>query len=165
MSTEPNAGFLIAARPYLLVLVGILIGSAFTSLGFISYKLPSFSKESAQSAATYSGIVPKSDRLSVQNQKAGNTVTVESITVPPPGVWVAVHQVNISGLGNVIGAARVREPRTNVSVELLIPTEMNNQYAVVLYRDNGDDQFDRVSDSVYVDLDTGRRVEVRFSAN
>lgn len=104
-----------------------------------------------------------SGAIAVSNQPAGNSVLVDSVTVPPPGVWVAVREVNGSQLGNVLGAARVGAPRTNVTVPLLRATMPGQTYAVELYRDSGNDKFDLNSDSVYVDFDTGHRVVAYFN--
>jgi hypothetical protein len=91
----------------------------------------------------------------VDDQAAGLQVEIESVTVPPPGVWAAVREMDGSDLGNVLGAVRVKGPQTQVSVPLLRRTEAGASYAVELYRDNGDDQFDLANDSVYVDFDSG----------
>lgn len=100
--------------------------------------------------------------VSVLDQSFGDVVIVESITVPPPGVWVAVREVNGDDLGNVLGAVRITGPRSHVSVPLLRATEPGRSYAVELYRDNNGD-FDVTINSVYVDFDTGERVVAYFS--
>lgn len=105
----------------------------------------------------------ESGRVSVGDQEAGDTVRVDSITVPAPGVWVAVREVSGTTLGNVLGAARARAPSTEFIVPLLRSTNGAQTYAIVLYRDNGDDLFDLVSDSVYVDFDTGEPVVAPFA--
>jgi hypothetical protein len=102
--------------------------------------------------------LPKGGALSVSDQKAGAEVMIDSVTVPPPGVWLAVREVNGSDLGNVLGAVRVRGPHTGVSISLLRATEANRSYAVELYRDDNADAFDPSVNSVYVDFDTGARV-------
>ena len=106
---------------------------------------------------------PESTALSVGNQSAGDTVFVESVGVPPPGVWIAVREVNGNNLGNVLGAARVNSPRTAVSVSLLRATEPGRSYAVELYRDDNDGVFDPSANSVYVDFDTGARIVAYFT--
>lgn len=105
----------------------------------------------------------ESGALSVVNQSAGDSVAVESVTVPPPGVWVAVREIGGDGtLGNVLGAARVAGPRTNVTVPLLRATEPDRTYAIELYRDDNNGTFDPEKNSVYVDFNTGARVVVYF---
>lgn len=104
-----------------------------------------------------------SGAVSVSNQSAGASVLVDSVTVPPPGVWVTVQETHGNSLGNVLGATRVHGPLSNVVVSLLRNTEPNRTYAVVLYRSDGDGGlFNLKTDSVYVDFDSGKRVVVPF---
>ena len=85
------------------------------------------------------------------------------MTVPPPGVWVAVREVQGGDLGNVLGAARASGPRSNLSVPLLRATEPGHSYAVELYRDDNGGAFDPSVNSVYVDFTTGARVVEYFT--
>ena len=117
--------------------------------------------------ATTTGItsqqIPESGVVSAAGQPAGDSVVVESITVPPPGVWAAVREVNGNDLGNVLGAARVNGPRSSVVVPLLRATESGRPYAVELYRYDGNDSFDLASLSVYVDFNTGAPAVAYFT--
>ena len=106
---------------------------------------------------------PESGAISVADQSYGDTVVVESITVPPPGVWVAIREVNGVDLGNVLGALRVNGPRSAVSITLLRATEPHRAYAVELYRDDAGGAFDPAVNSVYVDLTTGVPAITRFT--
>lgn len=103
-----------------------------------------------------------SGAISVADQPSGSVVVVESVTVPPPGVWVAVREVHGSDLGNVLGAARVSGPRSGISISLLRATEPGRPYAVELYRNDGTAALDLSALSVYVDFDTGARVVSYF---
>ncbi len=105
---------------------------------------------------------PESGAVTVSDQGSGPTVTIDAITVPPPGVWIAVREMDGNNLGNVLGAVRVGGPRTNVSVPLLRATEPGRSYAVELYRDDNNGAFDPALNSVYVDFDTGTRVVAYF---
>ena len=107
--------------------------------------------------------VAESGAVSIADQPAGSSVTVESVTVPPPGVWVAVREMNGSDLGNVLGAVRVTGPRSNITIPLLRATEAGSTYAVELYRDDGNDEFNLSTDSVYVDFATGEPVIAYFT--
>lgn len=104
----------------------------------------------------------ESGAVSVSNQPAGGDVIVESVTVPPPGVWIAVRELNGGSLGNVLGAAKVGGPRSQISVPLLRATEPNSSYAIELYRDDNNGAFDPSANSVYVDFDTGAPVVAYF---
>jgi hypothetical protein len=106
----------------------------------------------------------KSSVIAVKDQPAGNEAVVESLTVRPPGVWIAVRDVHMSGdLGNTLGAARAGGPRTNFSIPLLRATQPGRSYAVELYRDDNNGNFDPSVNSVYVDFDTGARVVSYFT--
>jgi len=100
-------------------------------------------------------ITSQTGAVSAVSQKAGMSVRIESVTVMPPGVWVAVREVVGHDLGNVLGALRVGGPRTDMTVSLLRATIPGQRYAAMLYRDDGNGAFDLASDSVYIDLDTG----------
>lgn len=106
--------------------------------------------------------VPESGAISVADQLSGETVVVESVTVPPPGVWIAVREMNGAEFGNVLGAVRTNGPRTNLSIPLLRATEAGRDYAIQLYRDDGTGDFNPIVNSVYVDFDTGSRVVAYF---
>lgn len=105
----------------------------------------------------------ESGAISVTNQSSGDIVTVESVTVPPPGVWIAVREMNGNDLGNVLGAVRVSGPRVSVSVFLLRATEPGRSYAVELYREDGSGVFDLAANSVFVDFTTGEPVIAFFT--
>jgi hypothetical protein len=114
-------------------------------------------------ATSSSPFPPASGALTVSDQPAGESVRIESVTVPPPGVWVAVVELMPDGtLGNVLGAALARGPRSNLSVSLLRATLPGHRYAAVLYRDDGNGNFLLGEDSAYVDFDTGQRVVAPF---
>jgi len=141
------------------MLGALLVGAWFSNDGI---KLaPLFS--SFSTATTTGSGAPESGAVSVANQTPGENVVIESLTVPPPGVWVAVREANGNDLGNVLGAVRVIGPHSSVTVPLLRPTEPNRSYAVQLYRDDNNGTFDPAVNSVYVDFDTGARVVAYFS--
>ena len=120
------------------------------------FNFPAENIETAISQKKESGVI------SVTNQSSGDSVLVDSVTVPPPGVWIAVREVHGNDLGNVLGALRVNGPRSAVVVPLLRMTEPNNSYVVELYRDDADGLFDPAVNSVYIDFDTGVPVVVYF---
>lgn len=145
---------------------GVAVGLALAMLWFLH---DDFAKEpvapTGVSTSTQSGLLNNpSGAVAVSDQGAGDSVRIDSITVPPPGVWIAVRESSTSGLGNILGATRVHGPASAVTVSLLRATTPGRVYAVELYRDNGDTVFDINSDSVYVDFDTGARVVALFKA-
>lgn len=106
--------------------------------------------------------LPDSGAVAVLSQPAGSSVRVESLTVPPPGVWVAIREVVGKELRNVLGAVRIGGPKTDFSVPLLRDTLPGRTYAIELYRDDGSGSFNP-NMSAYVDFDTGKRVVEYFA--
>ncbi len=80
--------------------------------------------------------------VSVNNQSAGSSVIISSVTVPEIS-WVAIRENNNDVMGRILGAQKVF-PGTarDVIVELLRPTASQVMYATVIYKDNGDGEFD-----------------------
>lgn len=142
---------------------GIMFGVLLVGAWFFGGNIVSVPWQSSVDLATNTEPLPQgSGVISIIDQPSGSVVIVESVTVPPPGVWVAVREMHGSSLGNVLGATRVNGPRTNVSISLLRATEPGRPYAIELYRDDGTDIFDLSTLSVYVDFDTGARVIAYF---
>jgi hypothetical protein len=145
------------------VVAGFMLGVVVSVLFGLPSAFPILTTNTPVSASSTNPLPPNSGDVAVADQPAGNTVLVDSVTVPPPGVWVAVEEVNEDGtLGNVLGATLVGHPATNVSVALLRSTLPNQTYAVVLYRNDGDGQFNITNESLYVDFTTGQQVEELF---
>jgi len=107
---------------------------------------------------------PFDDLVTVADQDAGSFVMVDMVDIGAPGVWVVVHELKNGELWNALGAARVKGPAKNVRVDLLRNTTPGTTYAVVLYRDDGDEVYELHGDSVYVDFGSGARVSVPFTA-
>lgn len=143
---------------------GVMFGALLAGAWFFNNNTSFLSLPPALSLATSTtSNAPVSGTVSVTDQPSGDTVVVESVTVPPPGVWVAVREMQGDNLGNVLGAARASGPRSNLSVPLLRATEPGRSYAVELYRDDDNGAFDPSVNSVYVDFTTGSRVVAYFA--
>ncbi len=143
---------------------GLILGALLLTAWF--YATPATPPNAAAQAPAASSsplVSTPSGVVSVTDQPAGNTVTVASVTIPPPGVWVAVREVDDDALGNVLGAAHAGGPRTDFTVPLLRATVPGGTYAIELYRDGGSNTFDLSTDSVYVDFDTGQPVIAYFT--
>ncbi len=146
-------------------IAGIMLGALLTAAWFFdgSVRFAAPFTTAPPLASTTASFILESGAVFVADQPSGESVLVESVTVPPPGVWVAVREMNGRDLGNVLGAARVVGPHTNITVSLLRATEPSRSYAVQLYRDDNDGAFDPFANSVYVDFDTGARVVAYFT--
>lgn len=83
--------------------------------------------------------------LLVENQSAGASVEVTFVSVAWP-VWVAVRELKNGVQGNILGAARVGAGTNGTVVRLLRSTVAGGHYAVVLYRDIGDQTFNYKED-------------------
>ncbi len=89
---------------------------------------------------------PSVAAITVDNQKVGPSVMV-SLVSSDASAWVAVRENNNGLVGNILGAKRVDVGTTgNVEVPLLRSTEVGKSYFVVLFKDNGDRQFDFKTD-------------------
>ncbi len=162
------------ARNVLRFAFAVLLGAGIGVLGTLAatsgdWKAPALAlpqtdaEKLTVSAPPASALVPDaSGAVSVADQAAGDSVLIESVTVPPPGVWAVVHEYDGAERGNALGAERVHGPVSHVVVPLLRSTVPGMTYAVVLYRDNGDGVFNLADDSVYVDFDTGQPVVAPF---
>ncbi len=140
-------------------LSGFLIALVFVLGGDIRGDVPS----PPPTVDEFLGEGNESGAISVGDQPPGNEVFVESVTVPPPGVWVAVREMNGRELGNVLGAVRVPGPQGSFIIPLLRSTEPKRSYAIELYRNDNNGEYDPSKNSVYVDFDTGKRVVDYFT--
>ncbi|HQT82582.1 MAG TPA: hypothetical protein PLW99_00280, partial [Candidatus Paceibacterota bacterium] len=121
---------------------GVMLGVLLTGAWFLGGAASLTSPPSSALATTTPPVLSGSNAVSVADQPAGDAVTIESVTVPPPGVWVAVREMLGNDLGNVLGAARASGPRSNFVVPLLRGTEPGRTYAIELYRDDDNGAFD-----------------------
>lgn len=143
---------------------GFMIGLLFAGVWFAGHDFSSISPAPQASLSdNLKKTFSESGILAVSDQPAGNEVVVASVTVPPPGVWIAVREISGADLGNVLGAARVNGPRTAVTIPLLRATDPGLPYVAELYRDDGGSEFDPARNSVYIDFTTGSAVIAHFT--
>ena len=83
--------------------------------------------------------------VSVDDQRAGNLVFIKHTEVAKP-TWIAVREIVNDLIGNILGAGMITGVTDDVPVTLLRPTVAGGQYAVFLYQDDGDGQFDSKKD-------------------
>lgn len=101
--------------------------------------------------------------VSVEDQKPGNNVIVESLTLATNG-WVAIHDDNNGKPGHILGAHRFNAGTyAGQNVELLKETEDGKVYYAMLHADDGDKQFDYRVDLPVKD-ETGNIIMMRFVA-
>ena len=88
----------------------------------------------------------------VENQLEGDRVFIKEISLSDSG-WAVVHE-DMGGIpGNALGAQRFDKGVHTGTVDLLRNTNFDQTYYVLLYRDNGDREFDLETDSLVVDGD------------
>jgi len=99
------------------------------------------------------GVVVSSASARVSNQPAGKAVVVSGVDLPQES-WIVVHEVIAGHIANALGAAlRPSGMHENVIVDLLRQTEPENQYAIVLYADNGNRTFELRTDQPILNRD------------
>lgn len=93
--------------------------------------------------------VPDNSRigLTVLDQPAGKTVTVGGLSIVGKK-WVAVYDDQNGKPGWILGARRVHEGDTDALVELIRPegTTAGQVYYAAILNDDGDDEFNRLTD-------------------
>lgn len=86
--------------------------------------------------------------VSVANQAAGTTVTLDTATFPTEEGWVAVRSYPNGQLGSILGAVRYSKEQGLVPSEiaLVAPTTAGRDYAVVFFTEDGDRSFNLAND-------------------
>lgn len=95
-----------------------------------------------------------SGAISVANQKAGMSVTLDGATFPTEEGWVAVRTYPNGQLGSILGAARYSKVQGLIpsEVTLLAPTTAGRDYAVVFFSEDGDREFNLAHDAQVGDI-------------
>lgn len=89
----------------------------------------------------------------VTDQPAGTSVTLESATYPVSEGWIGVREYNNEQLGYILGVVRFSEAQGLVPAEIVLQraTTPGNEYAVVIFTEDGDYDFNLGTD---VQIDT-----------
>jgi len=96
--------------------------------------------------------LPMDDRglIQVNDQPAGTSVTLESATYPIPEGWIGVRDYDNGQLSFIKGVVRFSAAAGIVpeSIPLVAnaPTIAGQEYAIVVFSDNGDGQFNSAGD-------------------
>lgn len=88
----------------------------------------------------------------VADQKAGSTIVLESATYPVSEGWIGVREYNNEQLGYILGVVRFSESQGLVPSEIVLQrsTTAGKNYAIVIFTENGDFQFN-LADDVQID--------------
>jgi len=86
--------------------------------------------------------------IAVSNQKAGLSVALDSATYPVEEGWIGVRDYNNGQLSFIKGVVRFSAAAGRVpeSIPLQAPTIAGEEYAVVVFTDNGDNAFNTAGD-------------------
>lgn len=106
--------------------------------------------------------LPKGDgSVTVGEVKAGTNVALSSANYPVSEGWIGVRSYQDGRLGSILGVVRFSESQGLVPSEIVLqtPTRAGAQYAVVMYSEDGDRQFNLATD---VQID---QVFATFTAN
>lgn len=91
--------------------------------------------------------------VTVANQAASASITLESATYPVSEGWIGVREYNNDQLGYILGVVRFSESQGLVpdAIALQRATTPGNRYAVVIFTEDGDFEFSLAGD---VQIDT-----------
>jgi hypothetical protein len=110
--------------------------------------------------------IPKNVRegLTVKDQQASRQVSATGFSVRGTA-WIAIYDDQAGRPGWILGAARVHDGDTSITVDLLRPegTTAGATYYAALLSDDGDDEFNRLTD--LPPLSPDKVVIVSFMAN
>lgn len=91
--------------------------------------------------------------ITVEDQPAGTVITLENATYPVSEGWIGVREFDNEQLGFILGVVRFSESQGLVPENIILQraTTAGKQYAVVVYTEDGDRQFNLATD---VQIDT-----------
>ena len=89
----------------------------------------------------------------VPDQPASRSIELESATYPVSEGWIGVREFNNDQLGFILGVVRFSESQGLIPSEITLQrsTIPGNRYAIVIYEENGDFDFNLAED---VQIDT-----------
>ena len=127
-------------------LVGLVIGLGayfvWDNQGNLANRDVQDTKQGGKGDQTDSAMMESKNSVSVSDQLAGFAVQIDRATLAEDG-WIVIAEDVEGEPAYLLGASR-RDAGTyeNVDVELLRNTEEGNTYYAVIYKDDGDKQFD-----------------------
>jgi co-chaperonin GroES (HSP10) len=88
----------------------------------------------------------------IKDQAAGMSVAMDSATYPVKEGWIGVRSYTDDKLGRILGVVRFSESQGLVPSEIILqaPTKAGSKYAVVIFSENGDFDFN-LADDVQID--------------
>ena len=111
------------------------------------------SDAAAEEAAPQPELQVGDGEVTVNDQAASDSITLESATYPVSEGWIGVREYNNDQLGYILGVVRFSESQGLVpdAIALQRATTPGTKYAVVIFTENGDFEFNLAAD---VQIDT-----------
>lgn len=87
-------------------------------------------------------------RIDVSRQRPSDTIMITDASLYKGG-FIAIHSYSNQTIGDVVGVSEYLEPGEyqKLRVALKVPPERNMELIAVLYKDDGDGDFDVVADT------------------
>lgn len=87
-------------------------------------------------------------KIEIEDQKASRAIEMKSAEYPVKEGWIGVRQYDNDQLGKVLGVNRFSESQGLIpeKIELVSPTTAGHKYAIVIYQEDGDFDFDFAKD-------------------
>ena len=87
-------------------------------------------------------------KIVVNDQPASSAIMLESATYPVSEGWVGIRTYENDQLGYILGVVRFSEEQGLVPNQIVLqrPTTAGKEYAVVVYKENGDLEFNLAED-------------------
>jgi len=109
--------------------------------------------DSEEAAAPRPELQVGNGEIVVPDQAASASIELESATYPVSEGWIGVRQFNNDNLGYILGVVRFSESQGLIPSEITLqqPTTAGNRYAVVVFTEDGDLDFNLAGD---IQIDT-----------
>lgn len=132
--------------------IGLVLGSVATwsVLGSTAFSPTTFINSSNLLDDTVMATSTSPEYVIVDDQLAGSRVLIKEIALTDSG-WAVVHEDAGGVPGNALGAQRFDKGVHSGTIDLLRNTNVDRSYYVLLYRDNGDREFDLETDNLVID--------------
>ncbi len=145
------------------LIVGFLLGIWWKNYSISNATKSNYEQMGAASTSTVTALSPQKASVYVASQKAGSSVTVDSVSVSSPS-WVVITEDIDGKQARILGAQKVIPGEAKTQVDLLRATVAGQTYHGIIYADDGDSQFDYKVDAPLQDS-TGAIVESVFKAS
>jgi len=105
--------------------------------------------QEASDSETAATLVVGEGTVSVGAVKAGLSVPLQEVTYPVAEGWIGIRTYNEGRLGYILGVVRFSQSQGLNPKEIVLqtPTRSGSEYAIVMYTEDGDRQFNLAADT------------------